>query len=195
MSEMLKAIAAARNHINLETYIFDQDELGLKFADALIEKQQQGVTVNILYDSVGTIGVPAEFFKRMRDAGIHLIEFNPVNPAKVGDDGWKLNNRDHRKMLIVDGKVGFTGGINISATYARVRCSAPPPADRQIAGRLARYPHQDRRAGGALVAMAVHAPVDLAGQGRIAGRRLLPAAGGGRRQGGARAGQRAGRRV
>jgi cardiolipin synthase len=151
MSEMLKAIAAARNHINLETYIFDQDELGLKFADALIEKQQQGVTVNILYDSVGTIGVPAEFFKRMRDAGIHLIEFNPVNPAKAGDDGWKLNNRDHRKMLIVDGKVGFTGGINISATYARVRCSAPPPADRQIAGRLARYPHQDRRAGGALM--------------------------------------------
>src|SRR5450830_811038 len=119
MSEMLKAITGARNNINLETYIFDQDELGLKFADALIEKQQQGVTVNILYDSVGTIGVPAEFFQRMRDAGIKLIEFNPVNPAKVSGNDWKLNNRDHRKVLIVDGKTAFTGGINISATYAK----------------------------------------------------------------------------
>ncbi|WP_179673387.1 cardiolipin synthase [Duganella sp. 1224] len=119
MSEMLKAIAAARNNINLETYIFDQDELGLKFADALIDKQRQGVTVNILYDSVGTIGVPAEFFKRMRDGGIKLIEFNPVNPAKVSGNDWKINNRDHRKVLIVDGKVAFTGGINISATYAK----------------------------------------------------------------------------
>lgn len=138
MSEMLKAIAAARNHINLETYIFDQDELGLKFADALIEKQQQGVTVNILYDSVGTIGVPAEFFARMRKAGIRLIEFNPVNPAKVSGDGWKLNNRDHRKVLIVDGKVAFTGGINISATYAKsslFRSSSKPTDKSQVGWR------------------------------------------------------------
>ncbi|MRX08957.1 cardiolipin synthase [Pseudoduganella sp. FT25W] len=119
MTEMLKAINGAQNNINLETYIFDQDELGLKFADALIAKQQAGVTVNILYDSVGTIGVPAEFFKRMRDGGIKLIEFNPVNPAKVSGNDWKLNNRDHRKVLIVDGKAAFTGGINISATYAK----------------------------------------------------------------------------
>jgi cardiolipin synthase len=119
MAEMLKAINAARNNINLETYIFDQDELGLKFADALIDKQQQGVTVNIMYDSVGTLGVPAEFFERMRKAGIHLMEFNPVNPAKLNGDSWKVNNRDHRKVLIVDGKIAFTGGINISATYAK----------------------------------------------------------------------------
>ncbi|WP_371866370.1 cardiolipin synthase [Duganella radicis] len=136
MSEMLKAIAGARNHINLETYIFDQDELGLKFADALIEKQQQGVTVNILYDSVGTIGVPAEFFARMRKAGIHLIEFNPVNPAKVSGEGWKINNRDHRKVLIVDGKMAFTGGINISATYAKSSLfrSASKPTDKSQVG-------------------------------------------------------------
>ncbi|MYM23745.1 cardiolipin synthase [Duganella sp. FT135W] len=136
LSEMLKAIAGARNNINFETYIFDQDELGLKFADALIEKQQQGVTVNILYDSVGTIGVPAEFFKRMRDAGIRLIEFNPVNPAKVGGDDWKLNNRDHRKVLIVDGKVAFTGGINISATYAKSSLfrSGSKPTDKSQVG-------------------------------------------------------------
>jgi len=138
MTEMLKAINAARNNINLETYIFDQDELGLKFADALIAKQQQGVTVNILYDSVGTIGVPAEFFDRMRKGGIRLVEFNPVNPAKLSGESWKLNNRDHRKVLIVDGKVAFTGGINISATYARsslFRSSARPTDKSQVGWR------------------------------------------------------------
>jgi len=119
MGEMLKAIRGARNHINLETYIFDQDALGLEFAEALMAKQRQGVTVNILYDSVGTMGVPAEFFQRMRDAGIRLLEFNPVNPAHLRGESWELNHRDHRKVLIVDGSVAFTGGINISASYAR----------------------------------------------------------------------------
>ncbi|MEV4782550.1 cardiolipin synthase [Burkholderia sp. LMU1-1-1.1] len=119
MGEMLKAINGARNNINLETYIFDQDELGMQFADALIAKQQSGVVVNILYDSVGTIGVPAEFFDRMRKAGINLLEYNPINPAKVKGDEWKVNNRDHRKVLIVDGKTAFTGGINISADYSK----------------------------------------------------------------------------
>lgn len=119
MAEMLKAIRAARNHINLETYIFDQDAMGMEFAEALMSKQREGVSVNILYDSVGTLGVPAEFFQRMRDAGIHLLEFNPVNPARLRGDNWELNHRDHRKVLIVDGRVAFTGGINISASYAR----------------------------------------------------------------------------
>ncbi|MYM83309.1 cardiolipin synthase [Duganella sp. FT50W] len=138
LSEMLKAIQGARNHINFETYIFDQDALGLKFADALIEKQRQGVTVNIIYDSVGTLGVPAEFFQRMRDAGIRLIEFNPVNPAKVNGDGWKLNHRDHRKVLIVDGKTAFTGGVNISVTYAKsslFRSASRPTSEADVGWR------------------------------------------------------------
>jgi cardiolipin synthase len=119
MAEMIKAISNAKNNINLETYIFDQDEMGMKFADMLIEKQQQGVVVNIMYDSVGTIGVPQEFFDRMRKGGIKLVAFNPVNPAKLNGDSWKVNNRDHRKLLIVDGKIAFTGGINISADYSK----------------------------------------------------------------------------
>ena len=119
MAEMMKAIAAARDHINFETYIFDQDELGMKFADLLIQKQREGVVVNVIYDSVGTIGVPQEFFDRMKEGGVKLLAFNPVNPAKARGNGWKLNARDHRKMLIVDGKVGFTGGINISDTYSK----------------------------------------------------------------------------
>lgn len=117
MAAMLNAIEMAKDHINLETYIFDQDELGLLFADALIAKQRAGVQVNIIYDSVGTIGTPAEFFTRMRDAGIQLVEFNPVNPLKRFG-AWRINNRDHRKILVVDGRVAFTGGINITADYS-----------------------------------------------------------------------------
>jgi cardiolipin synthase len=114
---MMAAIADARNNINLETYIFEQDELGLKFADLLIARQRAGVQVNIIYDSVGTLGTPAGFFDKMRDAGIRLTEFNPVNPIKA-EGAWRLNNRDHRKILVVDGKIGFTGGINIAREYS-----------------------------------------------------------------------------
>jgi cardiolipin synthase len=116
MKEMMAAAAAAASTINLETYIFDQDPVGIEFAELLIEKQKQGVTVNLLYDSVGTFGTPNAFFDRMKAAGIHLIAFNPVNPAAPGK--WDLNNRDHRKLMVVDGKIAFTGGINISSTYA-----------------------------------------------------------------------------
>ena len=119
MAAMIKAISHATNHINLETYIFDQDELGRQMADLLIERQQHGVVVNLMVDSVGTLEVPQAFFDRMRAAGIHVVMFNPVNPAKLHGNSWKINNRDHRKLLVVDGKVAFTGGINISADYAR----------------------------------------------------------------------------
>ncbi|MFZ6872626.1 cardiolipin synthase [Undibacterium sp. Di27W] len=117
MAAMMAAIKQAKNHIHLETYIFDQDELGLEFARLLIEKQQAGVQVNIIYDSVGTIGTPQIFFDRMKAAGIQLLAFNPVNPTKL-QGPWEPNRRDHRKILIVDGEIAFTGGVNISATYA-----------------------------------------------------------------------------
>ncbi len=117
MKEMMAAASAAVDTINLETYIFDQDEIGLKFADLLIDKQQHGVAVNVLYDSVGTLGTPKAFFQRMADAGIRLIAFNPLTPGASAAK-WEINNRDHRKVMIVDGKVAFTGGVNISATYA-----------------------------------------------------------------------------
>jgi len=117
MREMMAAVRSATTSINLETYIFDQDPIGLQFAELLMEKQRQGVTVNVMYDSVGTIGTPQEFFDRMRAAGIRMVAFNPVNPAKAKGN-WSINNRDHRKLMVVDGKVAFTGGINISADYA-----------------------------------------------------------------------------
>ncbi|WP_229219897.1 cardiolipin synthase [Rugamonas fusca] len=138
MAAMSAAIAAATDHINLETYIFDQDALGRQFADQLIERQRHGITVNILYDSVGTLDVPQAFFERMRAAGIHLVAFNPVNPARLRGDDWRINHRDHRKLLIVDGKVAFTGGLNISGTYARsslFRSHNPPASAGQLGWR------------------------------------------------------------
>ncbi|WP_426111451.1 cardiolipin synthase [Massilia sp. PWRC2] len=117
MTEMMAAVRTATSTVNLETYIFDQDELGLQFADLLIEKRRQGVTVNVLYDSVGTLSVPQAFFERMRAGGVNLLAFNPVNPTtRIGK--WQVNNRDHRKLLVVDGNTAFTGGINISSDYA-----------------------------------------------------------------------------
>ena len=114
---MFAAIAAARDHINLETYIFDDDEIGRRFADALIAKQQQGVQVNIIRDSAGTFSTPAPFFERLAAAGVNLLEFNPINPLLARKE-WALNQRDHRKLLITDGHTAFLGGINISSVYS-----------------------------------------------------------------------------
>ena len=117
MDAMYAAISAAKDSINLETFIFEQDELGTKFSDLLISQQRAGVQVNIIYDCVGTLGTPEAFFTHMREAGIQLCPFNPVNPLRrLGH--WRINHRDHRKILVVDGTVAFTGGANISATYA-----------------------------------------------------------------------------
>jgi cardiolipin synthase len=117
-ASMFEAIRGAKDHINLETYIFEADETGVRFADLLLERQAAGVQVNVIYDSVGGIGTPKEFFDRLRAGGVAVLEFNPVNPLARLEKGWRLNQRDHRKQLIVDGRVVFTGGINISSTYA-----------------------------------------------------------------------------
>lgn len=114
---MFAAIRAARHHINLETYIIEDDEVGKEFTDLLIAMRKKGVRVTMIYDSVGSIGTPAEFFDRLRKSDIPVLEFNPVNPLDVKKE-WLLNNRDHRKLLIVDGKVAFVGGINISSVYS-----------------------------------------------------------------------------
>ncbi len=118
---MFKAIGNARDHINLETFIMEDivanDETGLKLADLLLQKQAEGVQVNLLYDSVGSFSTPASFFQRLRDGGVQVVEFNPINPLKARGK-WRLARSDHRKILIVDGKVAFTGGVNISPVYS-----------------------------------------------------------------------------
>ncbi len=118
---MFKAIRKATDHINLETFIMEDiianDETGLKLADLLLQKQAEGVQVNLLYDSAGSYSTPASFFQRLRDGGIQVAEFNPINPLKARGK-WRLAKSDHRKILIVDGKVAFTGGVNISQVYS-----------------------------------------------------------------------------
>jgi len=116
---MFKAIQKARDHVNLETYIIEDDETGRKFAELLLEKQAAGVQVNLIYDSVGSMTTPAAFFQRLSEGGIQVVEFNSPNPLK-GEGKWGLTHRDHRKILIVDGKLAIIGGINISEVYSSI---------------------------------------------------------------------------
>ena len=106
-ANMLKAIDQAKDHINMETYIFEDDEVGHEFAERLMAKQRSGVQVNLIYDSVGCIATPKEFFAKLKESGINVLEFNPINPTNARE-GWNLNERDHRKLLIVDGKTAFS---------------------------------------------------------------------------------------
>lgn len=114
---MFAAIRGARDHINLESYIIDDDEVGRQFADLLLEQKRRGVQVNLIYDSFGGINTPQAFFDRLREGGVNVLEFNPLNPL-AAKASWQVNNRDHRKLLIVDGRVAFIGGINISSVYS-----------------------------------------------------------------------------
>ncbi len=111
---MFLAIGKAKDHINIESYIVDDDEVGQQFADRLIERQSHGVQVNLIYDSVGAIGTGKAFFDRLREAGVQVLEFNPINPLAV-KKAWTPNHRDHRKLLVVDGRTAFIGGINLSS--------------------------------------------------------------------------------
>ena len=114
------AIGAARDHVNLEYFIFEDVVHNDKsIVDLLVEKSRAGVQINLIYDSIGSQDTPAEVFERLRDAGALVLEANPMNPLKSPRKRiYSPNDRDHRKILVVDGKLGFTGGINISKTYS-----------------------------------------------------------------------------
>ena len=110
---IFKAIEGARNHINLEYYTFENvEEGGQHVVDLLVAKQQAGVQVNLIYDAIGSSGTPAAVFDRMRAAGIKLLDFHPL--SDVAD----INDRDHRKILVVDGTTGIVGGVNLSKVYS-----------------------------------------------------------------------------
>jgi len=114
---MFKALRSAKDHINLESFIIEDDETGRKFAALLLQKQAEGVRVHLIYDSVGSLSTPAAFFQRLSDAGVQVVEFNPINPLEDREE-WGLTHRDHRKILIVDGRVAIIGGVNISKVYS-----------------------------------------------------------------------------
>lgn len=111
---LLNAIAAARNHIHIDVYIIEEDPLGCLVADALIAKSREGVEVRLIYDDVGCWKVRHRFFERMREEGIEAVPFLPVRFPSFTS---KVNYRNHRKMIVVDGQTGFIGGMNIALRY------------------------------------------------------------------------------
>lgn len=113
---LLYNIGKAKHHIHLDTYIFEDDALGYLVADALIDKAEQGVEIRLIYDDVGCWKVKDSFFERMREAGIDVHSFMPVRfPAFTS----KVNYRNHRKICVIDGRVGFIGGMNIAKRYVK----------------------------------------------------------------------------
>ena len=116
MEALLGEIARAHHHIHLQYYILSDDETGRRLRDALAAKAREGVRVRILYDDVGCSGVKKAFFREMREAGIEVHAFLHVKFPRFTS---KVNYRNHRKIVVIDGRTGFIGGMNIADRYVR----------------------------------------------------------------------------
>ena len=112
--ELLTAISEAKSHIHLEYYIYENDDTGKSIADLLIKKAQEGVEVRFLYDDLGSHGLGKQFIKRLTDAGVEAVPFYKIKLYALAN---RLNYRNHRKIIVIDGKKSFIGGINISNRY------------------------------------------------------------------------------
>lgn len=117
LSAMKDAIGAARERVLLEFYIVEDIGVAAEVGELLLRKAADGVLVALMYDSLGSMGTSKAFFEHLRAGGVRVCAFNPVNPLEQRGH-WGLVHRDHRKLLVVDGAVGFTGGINLSNVYA-----------------------------------------------------------------------------
>jgi len=115
---MKAAVAAARERVLLEFYIVEDEGVAVEFGELLIKKVAEGVSVALLYDSLGSLGTSRAFFDRLRAGGVAVCAFNPINPLERSGP-WRLVQRNHRKMLAVDSDVAFTGGFNLSNVYAK----------------------------------------------------------------------------
>ena len=116
----LQAIAAAQEEIVLEMYWFASDDTGRRFAGALAERARAGVDVRIIYDAIGSIGTDDAMWSMLTQAGAQVIEYHPLAPWRKRFSLTSISQRDHRKILVVDGTVAFTGGINIMDAAAPV---------------------------------------------------------------------------
>jgi cardiolipin synthase A/B len=120
--DLLAAIGKAKSHIHFDFYIFDDDALGMLIADSLIDRAHEGVEVRVIYDDVGCWNVSHKFFERMREEGIEVCAFLPVRFPSFTS---KVNYRNHRKIIVIDGKVGFVGGMNIALRYVKGKDGKP----------------------------------------------------------------------
>jgi cardiolipin synthase A/B len=112
---MFAAIHGAQRYLYLEYYIFeDVSYNGEQLSDLLIARHQQGVQIDLIFDGIGSLSTPSELFDRLRSAGIHVRQFNPIKPFTAP---FSINQRDHRKVLIADGQVAIIGGVNLSKDY------------------------------------------------------------------------------
>lgn len=114
LDAMIADMESATQHIHLQSFIYMDDIIGTRIRDILVEKAANGVEVRLIYDSFGSFKAKRRFFKEMRNAGVEVLEFSPVRIFKPTH---KINYRNHRKILVVDGRVGYIGGINIADRY------------------------------------------------------------------------------
>ena len=112
--ELLRDIAEASHHIHINMYIFEDDALGRLVADALMDKARQGVKVRVIYDDVGCWRVNSRFFEHLREAGVEVVPFLPVRFPSFTS---KVNYRNHRKIIVIDGRIGYIGGMNFARRY------------------------------------------------------------------------------
>lgn len=114
---MFADMEKAKEYIHLETFILEDGEIGQDLAERLIAIRGRGVEVRILIDAFGSMGLPDKYVERLQRHGIELRKFHPIDPSEDLRI-WRSNNRDHRKLLIIDGKIAYTGGLNFSAVYS-----------------------------------------------------------------------------
>ncbi|WP_018754657.1 cardiolipin synthase [Paenibacillus terrigena] len=111
---LIRELELAQHHIHMEYYIFRNDHIGTQIKDILVQKARAGVEVRFLYDAVGSYQLPSSFLQEMRNAGIEVMSFMPVKFPTFSN---KLNYRNHRKIVVIDGNVGFMGGLNVGDEY------------------------------------------------------------------------------
>lgn len=112
--ELMQALQQAKHHIHMEYYIYEEDDIGTAIIDLLIQKAREGIEVRFIYDDFGSPSIKKKIEKRMREAGIEVHPFYKVYFYVFAN---RINYRNHRKIVVIDGQTAFTGGINVSDKY------------------------------------------------------------------------------
>lgn len=112
--EVIAALKAARHHIHIEYYIYEDDKIGNEITDVLIQKAKEGIAVRFIYDDFGSRAIRKKMVARMKTSGVEVFPFYKINFISLAN---RLNYRNHRKIIVIDGKTAFVGGINVSDKY------------------------------------------------------------------------------